>query len=160
MGCCQKCRPLNSARMFKNPAPILRRPLVQTLLGQRRGCRVIEIGAGCLRNSLFLLKAGFNVSVLDVPGMEERFPKNFAEFRKRGGSVVSRLSQHTKYELALATFVVETICDKRTRREIMRRLCRSLKNSGCLLISARGPTDLVTAHEKGKRCSDGYLTPG
>lgn len=158
--CCEKCRPLNSARMFENPAPILRKPQVQAILKQKRGCRLIEIGAGCLRNSIFLLEAGFKVSVLEVPGMETRFPKNFATFRSLGGTFAVRLPERNRFELGVATFVLETVCDQSLRSSIVRDLCRSLTRTGCLIISARGPTDLVTAREEGKRCSDGYLTPG
>jgi len=160
MRCCKKCRPLNSARMFKNPAPILQGRVVRALLMQKQGSRLIEIGAGCLRNSLFLLRMGFKVSVLEVPGMEVRFPENFARFRRLGGTFIRRLPKRRQFALALATFVIETICDKKLRAKVVRGLCESLDLSGCLLVSARGPDDLVTAHHKGKRCSDGYLTPG
>lgn len=160
MRCCEKCRPLNSARMFRNPAPILRKPDVQTLLNQKEGCKLVEIGAGCLRNSIFLLKAGFRVSVLEVPGMEARFPDNFAKFRRLGGTFAARLPKTKQFGLAVATFVLETVCEKRLRGKIVRDLCKSLTHSGCLIISVRGPSDLVTARRKGKRCSDGYLTPG
>jgi hypothetical protein len=146
--------------MFKNPAQILEKQAVRTLLKHKEGCNLIEIGAGCLRNSLFLLKAGFKVTVLEVPGMEARFPENFAKFRSRGGTFTPRLLKKRQFGLAVATFVLETICDKNLRAEIIRDLCNSLDDSGCLIISVRGPSDLVTAQQKGKRCSDGYLTPG
>jgi hypothetical protein len=157
---CKKCRPLNSARMFHNPAPVLQKRAVRTLLKQRKGCRVIEIGAGCLRNSLVLQKAGFKVSVLEVPGMESRFPGNFAEFRKLGGTFTPRLSQTKRFGLGVATFVLETICDKKLRAKIAADLSNSLDESGCVIISVRGPSDLVTAQQEGKRHTDGYITPG
>jgi hypothetical protein len=158
--CCEKCRPLNSARMFRHPAPILHKQAVRAVLKEKNGSRVIEIGAGCLRNSLYLLKAGFKVSVLEVPGMEARFAEKFARFRVLGGAFIHHIPRKRTFELAVATFVVETICDKEERARILRNLCESLHHTGCLLISVRGPSDLVTAHERGRRCSDGYLTPG
>jgi hypothetical protein len=160
MKCCDKCRPLNSARMFKNPAPILRKQAIRTLLRHKVGCNVIEIGAGCLRNSLFLQKAGFKVTILEVTGMEARFPESFAKFRNRGGIFIPRLPNKKQFGLAVATFVLETICDKNLRAEIVRDIYNSLDDSGCLIISVRGPGDLVTAWRRGTRCSDGYLTPG
>ena len=66
--------PQNSARIFSNPAPILRKPLVKELLQDNKGRSVVELGAGCLRNALHLQELGFWVSVLEVGGMEERFP--------------------------------------------------------------------------------------
>jgi hypothetical protein len=160
MTCCDQCRPLNSARMFRNPAPIFRKSAVQALLKQNAGCEVIEIGAGCLRNALFLLEAGFRVSVLEVPGMEGRFPKNFAKFRSSGGTIAKNLQKKRSFELAVATFVFETICNKNVRSKLLRGVAKSLNKSGCLILSVRGPSDLVTARRSGKRCSDGYLTPG
>lgn len=160
MACCDQCRPLNSARMFRNPAPIFRKRLVQALFKKKAGCEVIEIGAGCLRNALFLLRAGFRVTILEVPGMEARFPKNFAKFRDSGGTIAKDLKRKRPFELAVATFVFETICDRKVRSKILRDVSKSLARSGCLVLSVRGPSDLVTAQRSGKRCSDGYLTPG
>jgi hypothetical protein len=160
MRCCDQCRPLNSARMFENPAPIFQKRVVRSLLAQKEGCNVVEIGAGCLRNALFLLKTGLKVSVLEVPGMEARFPEKFAKFRRQGGILIPCLPKKKSFELAVATFVLETICDKTLRVKIASELCASLEDSGCLIISVRGPSDLVTATQKGTRCSDGYLTPG
>jgi hypothetical protein len=159
MRCCQNCRPQNSARMFKNPAPIVANPKVQSLLAQREGCRVIEIGAGCLRNALHLSERGFRVSVLEVPGVEDRFPENYARFRKRGGLLVRRLPGTPKFEFAIATFVLETICERAGRTRLVKGVYQSLTNNGCFIISARGPSDLVTAYAEGIPCSDGYVTP-
>lgn len=150
MSCCDKCRPLNSARMFNNPAPILELNAVRSLLASKAECSVIEIGAGCLRNSLFLLKNGFKLTILEVPGMEDRFPENFAKFRDLGGTFTRHLPTNKKFELAVATFVLETICDRKLRAKIVRNLCNSLYDSGCLIVSVRGPSDLVTARQKGK----------
>jgi hypothetical protein len=146
--------------MFKSPAPVLEKRAVHALLMQKQGCRVIEVGAGCLRNSLFLLEKKFKVTVLEVPGMDTRFPENFAMFRRLGGTFTSDLPKSRRFELALATFVFETICDRKLRAKIVRGVFESLNHSGCLVLSARGPGDLVTAHEKGRHCSDGFLTPG
>lgn len=160
MKCCERCRPLNSARMFANPAPIFERTAVLDLLRQKHGGRVIELGAGCLRNSLYLARKGFHVSVLEVEGMEARFPENFAKFRQLGGKFIHKLPRTSKFDLAVATFVIETICEKYIRAKLIRELSSSLTQSGCLITSVRGPADLVTARESGKACSDGYLTPG
>lgn len=160
MKCCDRCRPLNSARMFKNPAPIFEKAAVLELLSQKHKGNVIELGAGCLRNSMFLARKGFHVSVLEVEGMEARFPENFAKFRKLGGRTIVKLPKASKFDLAVATFVIETVCEKHLRAKLIRDLSNSLLQSGCLIISVRGPADLVTARESGKPCSDGYLTPG
>ena len=121
--------------------------------------RVLEIGGGCLRNALYLQKLGFRVSVLEVTGMRERFPAEYDRFGRSGGALLHTLEHRQTFDLAVATFVIETICDPAMRRQIVSRVRHLLKPGGCLVLSVRGPSDLVTAHNKGVRCSDGYITP-
>ncbi len=156
--CCLGVVPQNSARMFSNPAPILRKPLVKELLQANNGRTVIELGAGCLRNALHLQELGFGVSVLEVVGMEERFPSQYRAFRRVGGRVLKTLPRLGRFDFSLATFVIETICNSQHRSELIVRVRRSLRPGGFLIMSVRGPRDLLTAHNTGVPCSDGYLT--
>lgn len=160
IACCKRVIPQNAARMFSNPAPILHKPRVRQLLRQQKSGRVIEIGAGCLRNSLFLLKQGFRATAVDLPGMEDRFPKQYQRFRQRGGVVLlGQMSVHGQFDFGICTFVVETICDPAKRLRLLRDIVRKLSRYGFLILSTRGPADVVTAHAEGVRCSDGFLTP-
>lgn len=157
--CCEQVRPENSARSFKNPAPILLSERVQKILKSRNKGRILEIGAGCLRNSLYLLRMGFEVSVLEVKGMRERFPTEYSRFERAGGRLLNALPRQGSFDFGLGTFVIETICDPLVRREVVSGLRGLLRPGGCLILSVRGPSDLVTAWQKGKPCSDGYITP-
>ena len=152
--CCLGVVPQNSARMFSNPAPILRKPLVKELLQANNGRTVIELGAGCLRNALHLQELGFGVSVLEVVGMEERFPSQYRAFRRVGGRVLKTLPRLGRFDFSLATFVIETICNSQHRSELIIRVRRSLRPGGFLIMSVRGPRDLLTAHNTGVPCSD------
>ena len=145
--------------MFSNPAPILHKPLVKELLQANKGRTVIELGAGCLRNALHLQELGFGVSVLEVVGMEERFPSQYRAFRRVGGRVLKTPPRPVRFDFSLATFVIETICNSQHRRELIVRVRKSLRPGGFLIMSVRGPRDLLTAHNTGVPCSDGYLTP-
>ncbi len=146
--------------MFFNPAPILQKRSVQDLLQSRKNGSVLEIGAGCLRNSLFLLNEGFRTTAVDLPGMENRFPKQYQRFRQRGGTVLfDKLPLRGDFDFGICTFVIETICDPVKRIRLVRNLVRKLAPHGILILSTRGPVDVVTAHAKGVKCSDGFLTP-
>ena len=92
--------------------------------------------------------------------MQHRFPAEYRRFRKRGGVVIDRLDGIDRtFDVCLATFVVETICRPSSRLALLRRTRDLLTNHGCLIMSVRGPRDVLTAQRKGQRCSDGYITP-
>jgi len=157
--CCQEVRPENAARSFRTPAPILRKPQVRRLLSDRPGARVLEVGAGCLRNARFLLRRGFRVSVLEVPNIETRFPREYEKFRAAGGAVHFTFPPSSTFDFVVATFVIETVCNRSGRHVLVRQIFDSLADHGCLITSVRGPADVVTAQATGVRCGDGYVTP-
>ena len=157
--CCKKVRPENAARMFRNPAPILSNSNVAKLLAGPKPKAILEVGAGCLRNALFLLRAGHQVSVLEVPRMAQRFPEQYDEFARGGGKILKGFAGSPRFEIAILTFVVETICEPKERIRLLQAVRSHLEPDGTLVLSARGPRDLLTAQNKGVRCRDGYLTP-
>ena len=158
--CCSGVVPQNAARPFTNPAPVLLKPRVQRLFAQTPRGQALEIGAGCLRNSFYLLSAGFHVTAVDVPAIEQRFPLQYAKFRNRGGHVIfTKPTETASYHVAVCTFVIETICQPTDRADLLIRTRNALKPRGFLVISTRGPADVVTARAEGIRCSDGYITP-
>ena len=76
--CCKKVKPENAARLFRNPASILLNGSVVEMLSTER--TILEIGAGCLRNALYLVGKGHRVTVVEVPGMQLRFPEQYRRF--------------------------------------------------------------------------------
>src|SRR5690348_6772876 len=118
MPCCKEVIPANSARNFPNPAPILLKAIVMAQLNELKGGRVLELGAGCLRNSVYL-QQHFKVDVLEVAGMDTRFPEQYRYFRAQGGRVIGSVPKHPSYDVVLATFVIETICDPRERLKLL-----------------------------------------
>src|SRR5882724_3638674 len=84
--CCGKVKPENAARKFSNPAPVLGNPKVRALL--ESPSTIIEVGAGCLRNALYLQKSGHRVNVLEVNAMKARFPEEYERFEKKGGTLL------------------------------------------------------------------------
>ncbi len=157
--CCRQVTSANSARFFRNPAPILRMPKVKAILKARKSANVLEVGAGCLRNSLYLQSIGHKVHVVETHGIEDRFQSAYSLFRRRGGKVVKSFPRKSAFHVVVATFVIETVCDPGQRKKLICAIKRCLLQGGCLIMSVRGPRDLLTAHNSGVRCSDGYLTP-
>jgi len=134
------------------------RPVETLIAALPKGASVLEVGAGCLRNSFALQKRGFSVAVWEVPTILERFPENYERFRQRGGTLHFEMPK-LKFDLILATFVFETICDPTVRLSTLISVRKALKSKAPFVFSVRGPRDLVTAEAMGRRCSDGFFTP-
>jgi Methyltransferase domain len=171
-GCCCHVLGGNSARPFRHPAPIFRREKVRDLLRANRSTgSLVEIGAGNLRNARFLQKRGLTVTVVELASVRARFEGAYKRFEQAGGYFVECSTSPRRrladgrwpggpFDFAVATFVIETVCDPKVRLAILRRCLAELKGNGILLIAVRGIADVVTAHATGVRCSDGYVTPG
>jgi len=152
--------PQNAARKFSNPAPILQKPRVRQLLEKHANAKGIEVGAGCLRNSSYLLSKGFKITAVDLPGIKDRFPEQYERFLRRGGTVVlGKLPRNRHFDFGVCTFAIETVCEPTARLRLLKSVAASLGKEGFLILSTRGPADVVTAHARGVRCSDGFLTP-
>jgi ubiquinone/menaquinone biosynthesis C-methylase UbiE len=129
--------------------------------------RIVEVGAGSLRNALFLQGLGYRMTVLELAGTRARFKASYERFERQGGEVFEtpqgqRLKfpiwdQH--FDFAIATFVLETVCIPKVRLALLRRCRRMLKESGWMILAVRGVADVVTATASGRPCSDGYVTP-
>jgi tellurite methyltransferase len=158
--CCSAVRPENSARPFRRPAQVLRNPRVVRILAASNCRTVLEVGAGSLRNALFLQARLRRVWAFEVSEAQQRFPAEYRRFRRRGGVVVDSLDKIRRhFDVCVCTFVVETICKPPARRALLRKIHELLRGAGYLIMSVRGPRDVVTRQRKGKRCGDGYVTP-
>lgn len=166
----KKVKPINAARRFENPSPIFKKCRVSSILEGYSGADIIEVGAGCLRNSFYLAKLGFSVTVLEVEGIQERFPDSYNRFRDIGGKVYFAkygengtftypCFKNERYGIAIATFVIGTIVLPQERINLLKMVAKILEESGVLILSIRGHDDVLTASAKGIPCSDGYLTP-
>jgi 2-polyprenyl-3-methyl-5-hydroxy-6-metoxy-1,4-benzoquinol methylase len=138
----------------------LRKPRVQQLLAAIPGARLVEVGAGCLRNARHFLDAGFIVTAVDLPGMSERFANQYEAFVLAGGTVcLGPIPPGAEFDVAVCTFVIETVCQPVLRLALLRSIMSALRDDGFLILATRGPADVTTANAKGVACSDGFLTP-
>lgn len=157
--CCSDVRPQNSARTFSNPAEIVRRAVDDGFVDKNQ--RILEIGSGCLRNSGFLLNHGMQASVRELPEVIGRYQEIYDQFVRKGGKLLAHDSKIAEsYDVVLSTFTLETICRKTERLKLLQDLTIHLRRGGRLILAVRGPKDVKTAAAKGRRCGDGYITPG
>src|SRR5438128_2626696 len=87
-GCCANISPQNAARPFGRPAPVLGKSAVLELLSRKPKPRVLEVGAGSLRNALFLQRRRLAVTVVELAEVRSRFPNAYDRFEAGGGTVV------------------------------------------------------------------------
>jgi hypothetical protein len=73
--------------------------------------------------------------------------------------VFSGLTNKAHYDFAVCTFVIESVCRPLERVDLLVKARIALRRHGFLILSTRGPADVVTARAEGVRCSDGYITP-
>lgn len=156
--CCRDVVESNSARSWSRPSEILVNSGVIALLDSLQGGRALEVGAGGLRNALFLLKRRLKVDILDPFSTSEQFAKRYRQFLRLGGSVLTRTPARAAYDVVVATYVLETICCPSERANLVAVIAKSLKVGGCWLLSVRGPRNIVLAGRGTSRCSDGYVT--
>lgn len=123
---------------------------------------MIEYGAGCLRNALHLQRRSFVVTVVEYQATRERFVQEYAKFARARGRFLEwpkemdrEPPKTVKYDLAVITFVIETICRPNQRIKLLQHCRRRLRATGALILSVRGIADVVTARSKGIPCSDG-----
>ena len=121
--------------------------------------KILEVGSGCLRNSIFLLEKGFQVTAKELPGVVERYRKVYDRFTTKGGRLVVDSPVSGTFDIVLSTFTIETICRITERMQCFGELVQSLRRGGKLVLAVRGVKDVKTAAAKGRRCGDGYITP-
>lgn len=157
--CCGRVNPTNSARSFSAPAPVLNKSEVRGFF-VGGGKKVLEIGAGNLRNSDYLLSFGNDVDVFELKSTVDKFRSRYDEFSRRGGRFFSQDDEEglcENYDFVLMTYVLETICNPEVRRAVLRMACLKA-GSGKLILSVRGRKDVLVAKVSGRKCSDGYHT--
>jgi hypothetical protein len=156
--CCAEVVVSNSARPWSGPAEILLNPRAEVLLDGDHGRRVLELGAGCLRNARYLLKRGMKVDVYDPFATDEHFSRQYRSFLQAGGFVLKRQPPSLVYDVVVSTYVLETICCPDDRGDFIGLVKESLQPKGSWLLSVRGPVNIVLGRGGTRRCSDGFIT--
>ena len=113
------------------------------------GGKVIDIGSGLGRNSLFLLENGFEVSAIDI------VPENLEALRTMSAKlgIADRLETRSgdlgqrwefsdnSFDVAIDTFVYKHQVDEDTQENYHKELRRVLKRGGMYLLTLAGKDD-------------------
>ncbi len=158
-GCASKLVTSNSARNFEQPALSIRRAINKGIICP--GTKVLEIGAGNLRNMFFILQNvdSVHLHVRENDKTIQRFKERYLLFKRRGGRILDRVLKKRIYDVVLCTFVLETICPEAKRNFYLKLIKSSLKKSGILIASFRGQGGVVG--NKYQLCpqKDGLISP-
>ena len=120
--------------------------------------RILEIGAGNLRNVLYLFRKGYNIEAFEINETYNRFKTRYEEFEKLGGIYYINTFPNKEYTVILLIYVIETIPFQKEREEILKKSMNLLSIKGKLLVCLRGLKDLSKMDLKNKKYIDGYLT--
>ena len=155
--CCSKVVPENGTRTFGRPAGIVIKAWKDGFI--RRGACVFEAGSGCLRNSNYLIDRGCLVTVKELEAVVSKYRSRYERFVQKGGKLVYQWPSPASSDVVVCTFVIESLCRKNERLQFLEKLAQTLKDEGRLVLSVRGIKDVKTVRAKGRKCSDGYITP-
>jgi hypothetical protein len=102
-----------------------------------------------------------HMTAREFPEVVGRYKEEYDQFVMMGGKLQDPSSKISEtYDVVLSTFTLETICRRTDRLKLLDDLTAHLRRGGRLILAVRGPKDIKTVNGKGRRCGDGYITPG
>jgi SAM-dependent methyltransferase len=157
--CKAKLNPANSATNFKNPALSVKIAADRGII--QKGQRILEVGSGNLRNSLYILKTvpGIHMFSYDLQHTINRFAENYQKYKELRGKLVKEDYGMSKYDVVLCTYVLETICPEQNRYLILQSIVEVLKKNGILIASFRGYPGVYGSKYKKCQMKEGLITP-
>jgi len=157
--CWAGLRPSNAATNFSNPALAVRIAVEREII--RKGQNVLELGAGNLRNALFILETipDVHISCYDLKATIERFGDKYKRFRRLGGEVVETGYRKRKYDIVVCSFVLETICPEKNRVLVLKSMRSVLEKRGVFVGSFRGYPGVVGSRYRKCPLGEGLVTP-
>ncbi len=120
-----------------------------TFFKNKKALKVLDYGAGKLRNSLFLADSGFHVYAADLPEQIRRVRESGAAAGLEGLLENSQLSAGgLNADLVVSTYVINIIADNEERIRYLRNASLNLHPKGYLLIE-------VQCRKESPRCGSG-----
>jgi tellurite methyltransferase len=109
-----------------------------TFFKTRKALKVLDYGAGKLRNSLYLAESGFHVYAADLPEQVRRIRESNAAARLDGLLEDNQLSAGgLDADLVISTYVFNIIPDDMERVRYLRNASINLRPRGYLLIEVQ-----------------------
>lgn len=97
--------------------------------------KILDYGAGKLRNSLFLSGAGFRVYAADIPEQVSRIRKNPGAVKLAGVLDTDQLCRcRLAADLVVSTYVFNIIPDNEEKTRYLQNIARNLRPGGYLLL--------------------------
>ncbi|MBU5612957.1 class I SAM-dependent methyltransferase [Geomonas azotofigens] len=97
--------------------------------------RVLDYGAGLLRNALYLTDEGFQVFAADVPGQVKALAAHPEAGRLAGLLTVGGLAQAgLGVDLVVCTFVFNILATRNLKKQYLENVVANLRRGGYLLI--------------------------
>jgi len=143
------------------PHQVVKKELIPFLKRKDSVERILDFGAGALRHTLPLLKAGFQVCVVEF---EDTFKnpiseKALKEARKNANFSTliwphQFLKDKRKFDVALLCFVLQTMPIPSERITVLRYIYKKLRSDGCLFYTSR--YGQISEPMKQHRTNDGF----
>lgn len=144
------------------PHQILKQKFIPLLQQSGRAIRVLDFGAGALRHTFPLLRAGFEVCAVEFEAAFERptSQKALAKAR-RSANFTTLIWPHDflrtsrKFDAAILAFVLQTMPRPEERNAVLKGISEKLTQDGYLLYMSR--FGQITPEMKRNTVSDGYF---
>lgn len=144
------------------PHQIIRQEFIP-LLRRHERTRILDFGAGALRHTFPLLRAGFEVCAVEFERTFSRPTASKALARARKNSHFTTLiwphdflRDRRRFDAAIVSFVIQTMPRPNERRIALKAISEKLVRDGYLLYMAR--YGQITSAMKATKLSDGFFT--
>jgi SAM-dependent methyltransferase len=157
--CRNTLKPENSATNFQKPALSVTFAINTGKICS--GQKLLEMGAGNLRNALYVMRNINNIDyyVLEMREVVDRFTNNYTKFRRLGGHLFYSVPSKESFDIIICTFVFETICPSSKRLDILQSIVTILKSDGILVASFRGYPGVKGTKYELCPAREGLITP-
>jgi len=157
--CQNSLLPWNTATNFPNPVLSVVRSIDRQII--RNGQKILEIGAGNLRNALYICRNLKHVDycVVEMPQVIARYSNKYDEFTQLGGKILSELDYSCTFDTVICTYVLETICPLTKRLSAVNSIVSAISQTGTLIASFRGYPGVKGTKYVLCQAGEGYLTP-
>ena len=117
--------------------------------------KILDYGAGKLRNAKCLKEKGYNISVLDtaiqVDSWKSEDKKLFNIYKAHEVDIIK-----DKFDIITCSYVLNVISDIKERESVLLNIKNLLNQNGLLLIDVRGTNSLSGTKSK-EPFNDGYI---
>jgi chemotaxis methyl-accepting protein methylase len=116
--------------------------------------KILDYGAGKLRNSKYLKEKGYPVSILDTQFQIQHLKEDLSLYEHV--YTVETYQPEEIYDIVLCSFVLNVIPNPEERKEILEKIYQSLKKEGMLFLEVRKKNGIIKNKYR-EPYNDGYV---